>query len=158
MMLPFTSGLIRTTPFDPEMAALADRHYSRRKVGNRQFCNSGRKIVLRDAAGQVLFVWMFPDPTLRMDTQSGYNCALFRNESPRRSSEIILEAEQFAVKWWGPGRAYTFIDARRVRSANPGYCYKVAGWCFVGLTKKGKHILEKKLSASEIPDREEPSR
>lgn len=55
MMLPFMTGLQRTTPFDIEMAWLADRHYSRRTVGSRQFLNNGRKLVLRDAAGTILF-------------------------------------------------------------------------------------------------------
>ena len=91
-MLALTEGLIRTTHFDDEMRQLADRHYSRRTVGARQFAYSGRKLVLRDAAGLVLFVWMYPDPAMRMDGQTGYNCAIFRNETTRRSSDIILEA------------------------------------------------------------------
>lgn len=146
MLLPFTDGLIRTTHFDAEMARLADRHYSRRTPGARQFCYSGRKLVLRDAAGTVLFVWMYPDPALRMDQQTGYNCAIFRNESARRSSDIILEAERAAVEKWGPGRAYTFVDSRKIRSANPGCCFKKAGWRAAGVTKSGKHILEKYLT------------
>jgi hypothetical protein len=145
MLLGFESGLIRTTPFDPEMAMLADRHYSRRTPGARQFCNSGRKLVLRNAEGTILFVWMFPDVTLRFDNQIGFNCAIFRNESNRLSSDIILEAEPFAVAKWGPNRAYTFIDATKIRSVNPGFCYKAAGWKFCGYTKGGKHILEKHL-------------
>lgn len=146
MLFPFTSGLIVTTHFDQEMAALADRHYSRRTVGARQFCYSGRKIVLRDSAGLVLFVWMFPDPALRMDTQQGYNCAIFRNEGPRLASEIILEAEHFAVDLWGPNRAYTFVDSRKIQpSRQPGRCFLKAGWNYCGFTKAGKHILEKSL-------------
>src|SRR5947208_672318 len=103
MLLPFSDGLIRTTHFDDECRQLADRHYSRRTVGAKQFAYSGRKLVLRDALGSVLFVWMNPDPAMRMDGQTGYNCAIFRNESQRRSSEIILEAEALAVEKWGLG-------------------------------------------------------
>jgi hypothetical protein len=136
---------MQTTPFDAEMASLADRHYSRRKVGNRQFCNNGRKLVLRNAEGTVLFVWMFPDPSLRFDTQTGYNCTIFRNESTRRSSEIILEAERFVIAKWGPNRAYTFVDPRKVKSSNPGWCFIAAGWRVCGKTKSGKRILEKEL-------------
>ncbi len=143
MLLPFTDGLIRTTHFDPEMAALADRHYSRRTVGARQFCYSGRKLVLRNAQGSVLFVWMYPDPAMRMDGQIGYNCAIFRNESDRLSSEIILEAEQMAFDKWGPNRLYTYIDSSKIKSSNPGYCYKVAGWKQVGMSKGGKVLLVK---------------
>ncbi len=145
MLLRLFDGLVKTTHFDSEMAALADRHYSRRTVGARQFCYSGRKLVLRDAEGLVLFVWMFPDHTLRMDGRRGYNCAIFRNESVRRSSDIILEAEGHAVDRWGAGPAYTFVDPKKIASPNPGYCFKVAGWKYTGLTSSGKHVLEKVL-------------
>jgi hypothetical protein len=143
MRLPFTDGLMRTTPFDDECRQLADRHYSRRTVGARQFAYNGRKLVLRDAHGLVVFVWMFPDPAMRFDNQTGYNNALFRNESSRRSSEIILEAEDLAVAHWGPGRGYTYIDPVQVASANPGYCFKCAGWRFDRVGTTGKHLLVK---------------
>lgn len=143
MLLPFTDGLIRTTHFDRECAMLADRHYSRRTVGARQFAYSGRKLVLRDALGTVVFVWMYPELALRMDGQAGYNCSIFRNESARRSSEIILEAEAWAFEKWGPNRLYTYIDPAKVKSRNPGYCFKVAGWKFVKVTGSGKHLLVK---------------
>lgn len=143
MLLPFTDGLVRTNHFDQECRQLADRHYSRRTVGAKQFCYSGRKLVLRNTEGTVLFVWMFPDEAMRMDGQSGYNNALFRNESARRSSDIILEAERLALEKWGPNRFYTYIDASKIRSPNPGYCFKVAGWRFVRFSAGGKHLLEK---------------
>ena len=143
MILPFTDGLIKTTHFDQEMRLLADRHYSRRTVGARQFCYSGRKLVLRNSEGTVLWVWMYPDPAMRMDHQTGYNCAIFRNESNRRSSDIILEAERMAFEKWGPNRMYTYVDPSKIRSANPGYCYKVAGWKFAGYSKSGQHLLVK---------------
>ena len=143
MLLPFWDGLVKTTHFDPEMASLADRHYSRRTVWARQFCYSGRKLVLRNVEGTVLWVWMFPDPAMRMDGQIGYNCAIFRNESNRRSSEIILEAEEKAIEFWGPGRMYTYIDAAKVKSPNPGYCYLCAGWKKMGLSKGGKILMVK---------------
>lgn len=142
-MLPFTTGLLRTTPFDPECAALADRHYSRRTVGARQFCYSGKKLVLRDSRGDVLFVWMWPRDDMRMDGQTGYNCAIFRNESQRRSSEIILEAEEMAFDKWGPNRLYTYVDQSKIKSANPGYCFKCAGWRYERLSKGGKLLLVK---------------
>ncbi len=150
MQLAFSDRLIVTTHFDPEMARLADRHYSRRTVGARQFLYSGRKIVIRDAAGEVLFGWVYPDPAMRMDGQPGYNCAIFRNESARRSSDIILECAAIAVERWGPGRMYTYVNPAKVRSRNPGYCFKAAGWRNVRgadggivVSKSGQHLLEK---------------
>lgn len=142
-ILPWTDGLIRTTHFDDEMRQLADRHYSRRTVGAKQFLYSGRKLVLRDTAGLVLFAWMWPDESMRMDGQVGYNNAIFRNESDRQSSSIILEAEEAAFEKWGPNRLYTYIDPVKVKSANPGYCFKMAGWTYQGLSKGGKHLLVK---------------
>ena len=150
--MPYTDGLIVTTHFDQECRLLADRHYSRRTPGARQFCYSGRKLVLRNTVGTVLFVWMYPDPSMRMDKQVGYNCAIFRNESDRLSSEIILEAEQMAFNKWGPNRLYTYIDPRKVKSANPGYCYKIAGWHFVRLSQNGKHLLSKYDELAESAD------
>jgi hypothetical protein len=146
MMLPLWEGLVKTTPFDREMAALADRHYSRRSHGSNQFLYSGRKLVLRDTQGLVLFGWVFPDPTMRMDGQTGYNCAIFRNESSRRSSEIILEAERMAFAKWGPNRLYTYVDPAKIRSSNPGCCFKIAGWHFERESKSGQHLLIKELT------------
>jgi hypothetical protein len=146
----FSDKLIVTTHFDGEMAMLADRHYSRRTVGARQFLYSGRKIVIRDAPGDVLFGWMFPDEDKRMDGQTGYNCAIFRNESSRRSSDIILECEEIAFERWGPNRLYTYVDPAKIKSVNPGYCFKQAGWQTVRkpdgsvhVSHAGQHLLYK---------------
>src|SRR5215467_5738959 len=101
MLLPFTSGLVETNRADPECAALIDRHYSRQARGALQFVPPGECLVLRNTEGTVLFVWL-RNTIERYDKQVGINCTVFRNESSRLSSEIILEAEQLAVKRWGP--------------------------------------------------------
>lgn len=143
---------MRTTHMDAEMSMLADRHYSRRTPGARQFLNNGRKLVLRNADGSVLFGWIFPDPAMRMDDQTGYNCAIFRNESPRLSSEIILEAEAMAFEKWGTDRMYTYVHPGKIASPNPGYCFKKAGWKNVRgidgeirISAAGAHLLAKEL-------------
>ena len=143
MLLSFTNRLTRTNRFDPEMAAFADRHYSRRKKGSKQYAGNGSDICLRNNEGTVLFVWLLQQ--FRRDGQQGFNCSKFRNETLLLSSSLILEAEQFVVKAWGPGRAYTYIDPKEVKSSNPGYCFKKAGWRFAGYSSTGKHILEKVL-------------
>jgi len=91
----------------------------------------------------ILFVWQRPLPQYRRDGQTGYNCSLFRNEDGRLSSEIILEAERLVLEAWGPDRLYTYVDAAKIRSSNPGYCYFQAGWQKVGVSKSGKILLEK---------------
>lgn len=141
MLLPFEPGLTRTWAADPEMAALADRHYSRQSPAHGQFCGPGRKLVLRDAGGLVLFAWLWELAGFRLDGQSGYNCAIFRNEGPRLSSEIILEAELLAVKQWGPGRGFTYVDAEKVRSSNPGFCFLAAGWSREGVSSRRGRVL-----------------
>lgn len=134
MLLPLTDGLIRTTHFDGEMAALADKHYSRRTPGARQFLYSGRKLVLRNSEGTVLFGWVYPDPSLRMDGQTGINCAIFRNESDRRASDILLEAEELAFAKWGRQRLYTYIDPKKTKEIHRrgqrvvGFSFRKAGW------------------------------
>lgn len=140
------------------MAMLADRHYSRRTVGARQFLYSGRKIVIRDAPGDVLFGWLYPDEAMRMDGQTGYNCAIFRNESARKSSDIILECEAIAVERWGLNRMYTYVNPSKIKSVNPGYCFKRAGWSnmrnedgSLRTSKTGQHLLEK--PSSRTPDK-----
>lgn len=52
-------------------------------------------------------------------------------------------AEAAAFDKWGPNRLYTYIDASKVRSVNPGYCFKMAGWKYQRLSAGGKHLLSK---------------
>ncbi len=142
MLLVFHDGLVRVGKFDIESALLADKHYSRQKVGTNQFMPPGRTIVLRSSAGDVVFGWLWQEK--RDDKQEGYNCSIFRNESQRKSSEIILEAEQIATKEWGPSRGFTYVDPRRVRpKRDPGRCFMRAGWRLAKVTASGLHLLEK---------------
>jgi len=135
-------SLLITTKFDHEMARLADMHYSRRVHGDRQFMPPGRTIVIRDQLGLLVFGWS--SQVYRWDGETGYNCSIFRNESGRLSSEVILECEEIAVRKWGPDRFFTYIDPSKIRSTNPGYCFKQAGWRFVRTNREGKHLLEKR--------------
>ncbi|HZR56346.1 MAG TPA: hypothetical protein VFA74_05705 [Terriglobales bacterium] len=158
MRLAFDDRLIRTTHFDGEMSFLADRHYSRRTPGARQFLYSGSKLVLRNAEATVLFAWIWPDEDKRMDGQTGYNNAIFRNESERKAHTIILEAEGWAFAKWGPNRLYTYVDARKTKPIIAlrdypkwgirrgerivGFAYRKAGWK-PRLHKNGRPHLSK---------------
>ncbi len=136
-MLPF-SGILVSRDADPELRALADRHYSRRHKGANCFCGPGQKIVLRNPEGTWLFVWR-RNTILRMDGQQGWECSIFRNESGDLSSEIILACERYVE-----GRKFTYVDARKIRSTNPGCCFLKAGWHRAGRSKdKGLILLEK---------------
>ena len=149
MLLPFWDGLVPTKEYDIEMAEMADRHYTRRTVGNSRFMLPGRKLVLRDTFGTIVFGWLWQER--RMDEQTGYNCAIFRNESDRLSSEIILEAEALAFAKWGPNRLYTYVNPKKIRSSNPGYCFQRAGWQKRGISSRGLVLLAKDVPLRHAP-------
>jgi hypothetical protein len=124
-----------------------ERHYScyEYKDGRKrsQFVGPGEHIVLRTGDGDAFFVWRkFIDDS----GQQGINCAAFRNESEHKSSELIRQADAIADFCWPRERHYTYVDAKAVRSANPGYCFQVAGWRRCGMTGSGKLVLEKPVS------------
>lgn len=121
-----------------------DRHYSKRNYRDgrepKLFCGPGEKIVLRTWEGDALWVWR----RFRDDSgQAGVNCAVFRNESRYQSSELIRQADAIADLCWPGLRHYTYVNAGRVRSTNPGCCFKKAGWRVSGKTKGGLVILER---------------
>lgn len=130
---------------DPTALALFNRHYSRYRYKDgrkpKLFVGPGEKLVLLSKCGHALFVWR---KFISDDGQEGINCAVFRNESVHKSSTLILEAESIAWRRWPGTRFYTYVNASKIKSANPGYCFKVAGWQICGRTKRrGLIILEK---------------
>lgn len=123
---------------DPIGFELYQRHYSAHRYAGppRQalFVGPGEKLVLISHDDQALFVWRrFIDRS----GQSGVNCAVFRNEGKTLSSVLVLAAEQFAWARWPGQRLYTYVNAGRIRSSNPGCCFKKAGWKVCGTTKGG---------------------
>jgi hypothetical protein len=123
---------------------LARRHYSarnKRRLQQRQFVGPGRKLVLLSSDGQAVFAWRdFIDDTV--PPQTGYNCSIFRNEGTVQSSLLITEAAAIVRRLWGNSRCYTLVNAAKIRSTNPGFCFIMAGWQRCGVTKTGKIILE----------------
>lgn len=145
MWLPSSDG-------DPRAYALMKRHYSfhqyrdgRRNNRNNPnrflFCGPGEKMVLLTRQCDALFVWRkFIDSAGRRVV----HCAVFHNESDMRSSDLIREAEQLAWARWPGETLYTYVDARKIKSTNPGYCFKCAGWKQVGASQKGLIVLIKR--------------
>ena len=133
---------------DPRAAALYEEHYScvnlkaRRRSGDKRICGPGEHMVLMTQDCKALFVWR---KSRRPDLagQTGVCCSVFRNTGPHLSSELILEAEALARRRWPGERLFTYINPTAIRSANPGYCFKRAGWRKCRETLKGLHILEK---------------
>lgn len=124
---------------------LYERHYSSRKNKNRrkrQFVGPGEHIVLRTEDGDAVFAWR--KARFRRDGQVGVECVLFRNESDHESSNLIRQADIVADFCWPGERHYTHVDASKIRSTNPGFCFLRAGWRRTGVrTQSGLIILER---------------
>lgn len=131
---------------DAQARYIFDRHYSRRHYADgrkpKLFVGPGEKTILVTADYSALFIWRkFIDAS----GQTGVNCAVFRNESSILSSVLILEAEQRAWVRWPGERLYTYVDAKKIKSTNPGYCFLKAGWQKCGITKRQSLIILEKL-------------
>jgi hypothetical protein len=140
---------------------MADRHYSRKKVGSRQFTPPGRKLVLRTESDDAVWVTSWPFPQYVKHGWAGaWTCSLFRNESAELASELIREAVAATRAYFGepPDLGFvTFLDARYVEPVivrglpTFGYCWIKAGWKYVGKTKAGQ------LAFQQTPERMPPA-
>lgn len=140
--------------FEPRAAAIADRHYNRRKIGSPQFVPPGRCFVLRhDDDALWVTSWPFAE-YVRHDWAGAWINSLFRNESDRLSSELIREAVALTRGYYDTVPALgmvTFVDSKKVRSKrDPGYCYLMAGFKNVGFTKGGLVALQ--MLYDDMPD------
>ena len=123
--------------------ALYERHYSAYRYADgrerKLFCGPGEKMVLLTRDRKALFAWRrFIDGS----GETGVNCAVFRNEGAGLSSALIESAMRAAWHRWPGERLYTYVNAEKIRSTNPGCCFKKAGWRACGVTKGGIAILE----------------
>lgn len=129
---------------DESLLAMYERHYSAYHYADgrvrKQCVGPGEVIALRTRAADAVFVWRcFIDDS----GQTGINCAVFRNEGPILSSELVRQADAIAFHVWPDQRHYTYVDPGKIRSSNPGLCFKAAGWRRCGTTKRGLLILER---------------
>jgi hypothetical protein len=143
----------RTTKFDPAACALADRHYSRRKIGSPQFMPPGQTIVLTTWLEDAVFGWWRPDPKSgikAMNNLDGWTCTIFRNEGRIRSSDLIRDAE-LAIQTFGydcgKDGLLTYVWDTKIKSNNPGCCFKKAGWKAVGRSADNRKTLLQKVLA-----------
>jgi len=140
----------RVTKFDRIGAALADRHYSRRKIGSPQFMPPGQTIVLLAHDDRSVFGWWRPDPKSgirAMNGLDGWTCTIFRREGVGLASELILDAELAIAEagyGCGPDGLITYVKDASVASPNPGYCFKCAGYMVAGRSADGKKTLLQK--------------
>lgn len=145
---------------DPRAFEIMKRHYTYHDYidgrrhnpsyrNRRMFVGPGEKLVLLTPQCDALFVWRkFIDKS----QQQGINCAVFRNESSCLSSELIANAEAVALlRWPEATRFYTYVNPRKIKSPNPGYCFKAAGWKQCGRTKKRRLIILEKTPCKPSP-------
>ncbi len=105
----------------------------------------GQTLVL--LAPGALFGWWRPDPASgikSMNGLDGWTCSIFRNESDALSSTLILAAElalRDDGRGCGPDGMLTYVFDRKVRSVNPGCCFKHAGWRVRGRSADGRKTL-----------------
>ncbi len=124
-------------------------HYSRRTPGSKTFTGVGREVVLLHETGRAVWACVYQrTPSARgtggsrgrtgtADTKARFiwRNMLFRNLGAGLSSDLIVSATEATYRFWTERygalpaeRLRTEIGMREVRSKNPGYCYKVAGW------------------------------
>lgn len=125
---------------DPAVAALADRHYSRRTPGAAQFAPPGRNLTLRTFGADAGWVTIWPKPEfVDHDWGDCWTCSFFRNEGDVLSSLLVRDAVAATKATFGPppdGGFLTFVDAGRVRrKRDPGRCFRRAGFEPVGFTR-----------------------
>lgn len=72
-----------------------------------------------------------------MNGWDGWTCTIFRRVSGGLASDMILDAElALEGKSCGPSGLLTYVAESKVRSSNPGYCFKMAGYRFL---ERAKH-------------------
>ena len=133
-----------TTKWDKDGCALADRHYSRRKVGAPQFMPPGQTVVL--IADGAVWGWWRPHPDSGLQAMNGldgWTCTIFRNESDVLSSTLVLDAELALLdKGCGPDGMLTYVFDKKVRrKRDPGRCFRRAGWSVRGRSADGRKTL-----------------
>jgi len=133
-----------TTKGDPDARAMYFRHYSSQKrpahADPVQFVGPGECLVL--IRNDAVFVWRLAIDDCPLG--DGVNCAIFRNEGAVLSSDLIREADEHADRRWpSERRHYTYINPKKIRSTNPGFCFLAAGWARCGQTAKGLLVLER---------------
>lgn len=140
---------------DPASVAIADRHYNRQKPGTPQFVPPGRCLVLRVPDAPVLWVtsWPFAE-FVKHDWPGAWINSCFRSEAPDRflASDLIRAAVAATIARWPEPPdlgMVTFVDPRKVRKGEPGYCYRRAGFRRVGKTKGG--LIAWQMLPDEMP-------
>jgi hypothetical protein len=139
---------IETDKGDPRCRELADRHYTRQTVGHPLWTRPGWNQVLyaeQRNGRSASFAWWRPKwesglkGTERKDGLRAIECAIFRNETRFRSSDLIDEAMACLMSWphandveW-PDGIITGVGSKQTSAGRspdhePGWCFREAGF------------------------------
>jgi hypothetical protein len=164
---------------DPRCCDVADRHYTRQKVGSPQFMPPGACVVLY-ASGRYggRAVWGTSMPYARYVKHAwagAWVCSIFRHEGPWRAHRLVRQAIAATLAVAGDPPALgmiTFVNRKAVaptyvaapldpviygprRKAVYGQCFRQAGFREVGETKGG--LLALQLVPADMPEPRSPS-
>jgi hypothetical protein len=105
------------------------RHYSCKNIWPTSLCPPGESfcLALPDYSALWCMVKCIPEYVMHA-WPDRISCTVFRNESVHRSSDLIYAALALTQFRYGNHGLVTFVDDKKVRSKNPGYCFKMAGW------------------------------
>lgn len=136
-------------------------HYSRRTPGSKTFTGVGREIVLVTEDENAVWAVVYQKTPARRGTGDSrgrsagtdigaryvWRNMMFRRLGGPPASELIVSALTRTYEEWRrrygslpSERLRTEIGIKQVKSRNPGYCYKVAGWT-VDRVVRGKLYL-----------------
>lgn len=113
----------------------------------------GETIILLTPDNLAVFGWWRPAPSSglsAMNNLDGWTCTIFRNEGAELSSNLILDAERCLKEIAtsiGPDGMLTYVWDKKIKSVNPGCCFKKAGWRRIGRSADGrKTLLQKEVA------------
>lgn len=163
---------IETDKGDPRGRVLADRHYTRIKVGHPMWTRPGYSQVLiaeQRNGRSAVFVWWRPKwesgipGTNRKDNLRCIECTIFRNETRFRSSDLIVDAIGCLLSWKHandvdyPDGIITGVNSEATRHGRsseslPGACFRHAGFSPFFHPGRGKRADVWLRFTADLPD------
>ena len=112
------------------------------EMGGCAACSRGREkrssCALAPETPDLFGATSYPTPTSEGST-APFSATKARSYRPSLSDQ----ADDVADAVWACRRHYTYVDPSAVRSANPGFCFLMAGWRRCGMSANGKTIMER---------------